>query len=504
MSKSTRWKIEGVLETASPLHIGDGLDLKERMAKHKKGAKLAATTVAAAATDASGRAYLPASTLKGCLRSWLEERKTGAGVLESVFGSRNAGGEESVGGKGEFLDAFVVGDRAGEGRGGRYWDAARSTCVAAGVTIDRITRTATDEQLFHAEYVPSGIRFGAEVQLRDVADDEEIALALAALEALNRDDGARVGAGTNDGQGRMRWTLTRLSCALAVADWLDGKAATPWVPVDSQPYVRLALGMLGQSHSPRRYRFDVRLRFDANFLVNDPSVKERDAEAANHNPVVEDGAVVLPGSALRGAFRSQAERIVRTMTNGAVNPDRNPAKQDKAVSGMKEVRKLSLTGKVFGASGWAAPIHFGVFRPSTDSKVTNSSGVDMSQEFLAIDRFTGGGENGKKFRARSRWRPVLDGSVTVDCEALEQCGSGEAGYGLLALTLRDLMEGDICLGFGAAKGYGSVRAELLRVSGPGVDSAGVPESSAARRWVEALEKALDVKAGGKTDGNQVL
>lgn len=72
------------------------------------------------------------------------------------------------------------------------------------------------------------------------------------------------------------------------------------------------------------------------------------------------------------------------------------------------------------------------------------------QEFVAIDRFTGGAKDQAKFNALALYRPVLEGCLRVHTPALSQ-----NGWALLALTLRDLKEGDITFGFGAAKGYGT-------------------------------------------------
>ena len=45
-------------------------------------------------------------------------------------------------------------------------------------------------------------------------------------------------------------------------------------------------------------------------------------------------------------------------------------------------------------------------------------------------------------------------------KAWEKAGVASPAAGLLALTLRDLLEGDVTFGFGAAKGYGACTAEF--------------------------------------------
>jgi hypothetical protein len=102
---------------------------------------------------------------------------------------------------------------------------------------------------------------------------------------------------------------------------------------------------------------------------------------------------------------------------------------------------------VFGAAGWRSPLRVSDF--------VGSSLATLRQEFLAIDRFTGGGAEHLKFDAETADRPVLTGHISLDLEALGDVGVGRWALGLLALTLRDLLEGDLTFGFGAAKGFGA-------------------------------------------------
>ena len=83
------------------------------------------------------------------------------------------------------------------------------------------------------------------------------------------------------------------------------------------------------------------------------------------------------------------------------------------------------------------------------------------QEFVAIDRFTGGAADAKKFNAHFVYRPTLKGRLSILLEDLRPWS-----LGLLALTVRDLIEGDITFGWGASKGYGACRAEISKISCP--------------------------------------
>jgi CRISPR/Cas system CSM-associated protein Csm3 (group 7 of RAMP superfamily) len=90
------------------------------------------------------------------------------------------------------------------------------------------------------------------------------------------------------------------------------------------------------------------------------------------------------------------------------------------------------------------------------------------QDFLAIDRFTGGGKKSAKFDALALWRPTFRASI-----CLENAARWELG--LLALLFKDLEDGLLSVGFGAAKGYGRVTASDWNVQLHWITEAGCAE-----------------------------
>jgi len=107
---------------------------------------------------------------------------------------------------------------------------------------------------------------------------------------------------------------------------------------------------------------------------------------------------------------------------------------------------------LFGAAGWPTKVHLTPFVADKPAKLAR-------QEFIAIDRFTGGGADGLKFDAGYVYQPVLHGVVTLHLGS-PSAPSPEWFVGLIALVLRDLVEGDLTFGYGAAKGYGACTATL--------------------------------------------
>ena len=204
------------------------------------------------------------------------------------------------------------------------------------------------------------------------------------------------------------------------------------------------------------------------------------------------GKPYLPAKSFRGAIRSQAERIIRTLDGHVcfideVKPDCKPVEK------MADVDRLCLACQLFGGTGWKTPIRISDFRFArleskpkiefkTENKLAQKSVIktkqgnftttfkkkpkiapvltqtkgEFEQDFVAIDRFTGGGSDQAKFKARVSNSPLLEGTLEIDLQRIKPWG-----LGLLALLIRDLMEGDITFGYGAAKGYGHCYAQLL-------------------------------------------
>ncbi|MCI5133052.1 MAG: hypothetical protein D3904_16440, partial [Candidatus Electrothrix sp. EH2] len=120
--------------------------------------------------------------------------------------------------------------------------------------------------------------------------------------------------------------------------------------------------------------------------------------------------------------------------------------------------------QVFGAAGWKTRIRIQDFHWTqqidgpTEKETRYSGCASKQQDFVAIDRFHGGGKDGAKFAVEHSESPCFQGRITVSRRV------DESGKGLLALVLRDLREGDISFGFGANKGYGQIEPASVRIT----------------------------------------
>ena len=158
----------------------------------------------------------------------------------------------------------------------------------------------------------------------------------------------------------------------------------------------------------------------------------------------------------RGALRAQARRIWQTLADGKAG-DLNRVEQlkSKRVEAKRSGDQKSLAAfyRMFGAPGWRTPLAVPDFELNGTPRLHR-------QEFVAVDRFTGGAAEQKKFNAQGLYAPEFRGTITLDLAAWKNAAVGGWAILLLLFLLRDLREGDVQFGFGASKGYGSCVAQI--------------------------------------------
>ena len=178
----------------------------------------------------------------------------------------------------------------------------------------------------------------------------------------------------------------------------------------------------------------------------------------------------VPGTSLRGPFRSQAERIIRSLAPEGATPPRtacDPLDTEAPEDGeprscSSRLEKIAReypykhacpACKLFGCTGTASRIQF----EDADVKGYNSVYRDM----IGIDRFTGGVYTGPRGGANMRFHVLENSSftttVTVQNFELWQLG-------LLAYVFRDFEERLVPIGFGKTKGFGLVTGEIQKIT----------------------------------------
>ncbi len=448
------WLVEGDLKTATPLLIGDG---GVRRAPPPGGPEDAdKVELATAAKTRHGThmvAAIPGTSLKGAMRA-----AAGAGITDRAFGKmekKKPDGDPPtrVGGLITFSDAPAT-DSAVAGEG-ESWRPETRTCQRASTAIDDRLGVADEHKLYYFEYVPAGVTFKITLTGKSYdADGQRLTDLLAALRpglAALGSGRAVLGAAIQNGWGAFSWVSSprvRKMPASGIAGWMNLRAENgerkgifdAVAQADPEP-----VGLPAPERKSGRVSIAVELEMNGPLLVNDASrTGTAEQNKPSHAASRHGSKTFVPEKSIRGVLRHQAERILRTM--GA------QVAEDPKIQGKDDLPKLAghPAHALFGAAGWRAPFEVSEFTADAEAPI-------QRQEFVAIDRFTGGGIERRKYNAEGARGVTLKGRLRLDVARLALARGGVECLGLLALTLRDLAEGDVSLGWGAGRGYGAVK-----------------------------------------------
>ncbi len=410
----SRWKITGTFTTTAPMHIGSGHVGEDNrlLSEKRKDAGEENDEVQCVVRDYLGRPCIPGTAIKGVLRAWAEKHlgKSDARLLR-IFGPENC----AHSGWAEFQNAFQPKSTTFPATHPQvpYWNSVSGTGIMSHVSINRETGAADDGKLFFEEFIPEGAVFQFEIEVNRLGkDDIEFLLGILQTGAAFADSQYQFGANGADGWGRVK-------CGeLKAVPLHDEKCGVP--VVNTFQFSRISI-----------VAFNLTLTFQGPFLVNDTS-KERPKNAEPGDPRTSftalrrfNGQVWLPASSFRGALKSRAEFLAKS-------------------SG----RPQSEIDELFGSTGRKARLTISEFWEEGKS-------VSRHQDFVAIDRFTGGAADGALYSASYADKPHLKTRMILD-----EVGLSEQSKALLAQALRDVRDGKVTFGFGASKGYGEATGEL--------------------------------------------
>ncbi|MEW6418393.1 MAG: RAMP superfamily CRISPR-associated protein [Nitrospirota bacterium] len=206
-----------------------------------------------------------------------------------------------------------------------------------------------------------------------------------------------------------------------------------------------------------------------------------------------DSLPYIPGSSIRGCLRSYAERMIRTFiyerfksNHQADDICRNAAwdiekakVEGKNIAAEKILdfnvinERACIVSRLFGYTALGGRLYFSDALPVDRDRF--KAGLKLL-DHVAIDRFTGGSASGKKFNSMPFFPSYPDGVFPTDNGLPGDSGDMKFKVvlhdfeswhlGLVALLLKDLLLGNIKIGYGTRKGFGKIKLlKDIRIEG---------------------------------------
>lgn len=462
----SRIRLSGTLVACSPLHVGGhGEDVD---------------TDLPLARDGAGQLHVPGTSMAGSLRELTEQLFGNAGELWGY--QKDDRGHAS----------FVVIDDA-------VIENAESVIVEIrdNVGIDRQWGAAAEHIKYDRAILPRGTRMTLNLTV-DVSGKEHRSQALAMLAALKQALEAgdvRLGAAKTRGLGHVRLEEGLLN------EQVFGTREGMLALLKQSSGTVASRGDIDQAIATHKPRLQPRLKFKIHWKPVGPLMVKAgfDGIATDMLPLTSgmDGQVslVLPGSSVKGAFRSQAERIVRT-----VRQDSLPAwlKEKDAKKKFLDSVEVPLIDELFGKRGervenddsrtWLHGLGslsvmdcFGAkslsvaqwqaIQAATDDRqlrqALEAAGFQpWSQAYhVAIDRWLGSAAESMLYSVlephQTEWEPLL---LEINLQRMPDDRRLPA-LALLMLVIRDLANDRLPLGFATHRGMGTVSVDRVEITG---------------------------------------
>jgi len=427
MNQATHYEriiIQATLHCMADLHVGSGIEGSHQL-QGEKGKKLEPQQHAEVCRDNAGNPYLPASTLRGFLAQSLRSAGN-LGSHDRLIGSASDKEEGGCAGKLRVYDARTL--------------QPCTTRMQSRVALEPITGTSKDHQLFTLVLVPAGTPFQLHLEIDKVRSEDAEAL----LDALASCDGSiksQIGKGKTLGQGVLKFDYESLQVtgitAEEMVDWLLQDEVIP-LPLSSI-LDKLQWTYPNSAHDLAAIQLNIYPT--GPLLVSDPHLSKNIENEPDHEYSRQGNRLQIPASTLKGALRGHCRKIIMTLLH----------QRDSTPQAFKLQTNVAdeLIEEIFGGKGQIGRIR-------VSNATSTQEAIDHIQTFIAVDRFTGGVADGALCMAKAA--ALIDGDKLPFKVWLDDALSLDANdwvIGLLVLVLRDAMEGDLTLGWGASKGYGA-------------------------------------------------
>ncbi|MGI0483504.1 RAMP superfamily CRISPR-associated protein, partial [Geminocystis sp. CENA526] len=286
----SRYKITGNLITISPIHIG--------------GVGGNADTDMALAVNGEGKFYLPATSLAGALRAYMATFNPD--ITDKIWGFQEAKGDNGYA-------SFVIVE-----------DAVINSAIVEirdGVAIDRYSGTAAEGMKFDRAILPKGVTIPISLTLeRDakLSDGEwqDYQNAFAQLITALEEGEIYLGGAKSRGLGRVKLYDTRI-----IEEDLLTPTGILGILNNQQKIVNWSKIYASGENCQNKLEITIKWTPVGAVMVK----SEGDGMTVDILPLVsgKGGGLtfVIPGSSLKGVWRSQAERIIRTVCNHSLTLD---------------------------------------------------------------------------------------------------------------------------------------------------------------------------------------
>ena len=489
----TRYELTVRLETASPLHSG-GID---EVVDRTRPSKDRETVPRHFARDGVGHPVLTGRSVKGAVQAackkYFDETKNSA--LRRLWGGLSAQGAWASALTFHTVDLHNAKDFPGRGDGP---GGAGRLPTRMGIAIDRYWGAAGDTALFEHEYVPAGrpltltitaqagsmpenrpgdpgAPFGGVSECQSVTE-EDVERLFSIILGVLKSERVSFGGRRNAGWGRVRpdmrpgsdkfWVLTRapLGTRDGLLSWLGNGCGEDM----SERIEPIEFG------EPDRVRINIGWNSPTGILVADPrlsrveSSDERNDSRDEDDPDElvptrhlrsgpgENALIVLPGSSVRGALRSRASRIARTILAA-----RHASVDDWSSTNVHDqlAHDPDLVQRLFGSTERRGAL-------TVLDTLAASNGSTRLITHNAGDRWTGGVAEGTLYGEEvhdAEWKNIV---LELDLKALpEDDNRRRAAWCLLGLVLAELAAGTLPLGSRGTRGLGQVEVTSIKVEG---------------------------------------
>jgi CRISPR/Cas system CSM-associated protein Csm3 (group 7 of RAMP superfamily) len=468
----SRLLLSGRLVAKTPLHVGgygDDVDTDLPLAR-----------------DGRGDLYVPGSSLAGAIRQWCEEA-FGDAIVNDLWGfQKDDNGHASY---------VFVEDAPVNGSSSVLIE------VRDGVGIDRESGAAAENIKYDRAILPSGTKlsFALSAEIENAEKRSQMLAMLASLKEALEKERIRLGASKTRGLGRIalepgaKFVEQKFNDRAGIFAFL--KPIGKIEPIDgineakkmhpAKPSPRLVVEIVWKPVGPLM----VKSGFDGIAVDMMPLVGNRDGGLS----------LVLPGSSVKGAFRTQAERIVRTLLRSKPNGEQDPKKKFlrdldvKLVNDLFGLHGLSdrdenthydgvvpKVGPLQGLSALAVDDCFSkspmsrnrwqsVQKASTDKELCQAlktTGLSSWCEayHVAVDRWTGAAAESMLYTVLephgTEWEPLI---LEIELSRLAEDIKLPA-IALMLLVLRELTQGRLPLGFATHRGMGAVAIEKVTIT----------------------------------------